>query len=353
MFARGVIEGFYGRVWPWPERRLMIDFLAAEHFDAYIYAPKADTALRRNWRAQHAADQFAPLLALREQCRARGVAFGVGFSPWGLQSAYDADDRRALQQKFAQLNQLDPDWLCILFDDMPGDFAQLAQRQAAIVADIAAMSGARRIAMCPTYYSFDPILEQLFGAMPPRYLEDLGALLDPTVDVFWTGSHVLAPAFTAADIEAVATRIGRKPTLWDNYPVNDGRKSSRFLHLLPVQNRPAQLADWCRGHFANPMNQPRLSQLPLASLAMSYARGDSYEAEQCWAQQLTALDERELAVLLARDAERFQRQGLDAIDVGERELIAAEYRRLPHPAAQEVADWLAELYRFDPACLND
>lgn len=331
----------------------MIDFLAAEKFDAYIYAPKADTALRRNWRELHSPQAFAALLDLRAHCRACGVSFGIGFSPWGLQSDYRPEDRAALQRKFAQLNQLDPDWLCILFDDMPGDYAQLAQRQASIVADIAAMSSARRLAMCPTYYSFDPILEQLFGAMPPRYLEDLGALLDPAIDIFWTGSHVLAPGFSKIDIEAVVARIGRKPTLWDNYPVNDGRKSSRFLHLLPVRDRPAQLADWCSAHFANPMNQPRLSQLPLKSLAASYREADAYDAALQWARQLAAFDDVAFARLLERDAPRFQSEGLDAIEPGERLQLVSEYRQQRDPAASEVADWLEELYRFDPACLND
>ncbi|MET0379237.1 MAG: beta-N-acetylglucosaminidase domain-containing protein [Spongiibacteraceae bacterium] len=353
MFTRGVIEGFYGRAWPWPQRRAMIDFLAVEKFDAYVYAPKADTALRRAWREPHAALEFDALLALREHSRQRGVAFGIGFSPWGLQSEYGATDRAALRQKFTQLNQLDPDWLCILFDDMPGSFAQLAQRQAAIVADLMSIATVKRVAMCPTYYSFDPVLEELFGPMPSRYLEDLGVVLDPAVDIFWTGSHVLAPGFTQADIDAIATRIQRKPTLWDNYPVNDGRKSSRFLNLLPVRNRPAQLSQWCAGHFANPMNQPLLSQLPLASLAASYKQGDAYDGATCWPQQLRAMDDRELAHLLARDAEQFQVAGLDGIAADERARIAADYRRLSNPAAWEVADWLDELYRFDPACLND
>lgn len=353
MFTRGVIEGFYGRVWPWPQRRAMIDFLAAENFAAYVYAPKADTALRRAWREPHAALEFEALLDLREHCRRRGVAFGIGFSPWGLQSDYGAADRTALQRKFAQLNRLDLDWLCILFDDMPGSFAQLAQRQVAIVADLTAIATARRVAMCPTYYSFDPVLERLFGAMPPRYLEDLGAGLDPAVEIFWTGSHVLAPGFTRADIDAVGSRIQRRPTLWDNYPVNDGRKSSRFLNLLPVRNRPAQLAQWCAGHFANPMNQPLLSQLPLASLAASYAQGDAYDFASCWVQQLRTMDDRELAQLLARDAESFQMAGLDALDADRRARLAADYRRLHNPAAREVADWLDERYAFDPDCLND
>lgn len=353
MFFSGVIEGFYGRVWSWSQRRAMVDFLAAQNLRSYVYAPKADRALRSHWREDYTAAEFAPLLALREHCRQRGVAFGVGFSPWGLQAAYGAADRMALQRKFAQLRQLDVDVLCVLFDDMPGHFAQLAARQIAIVEDLAALSGARRLVMCPTYYSFDPVLEQLFGAMPPNYLEDLGRGLPAAVDIFWTGSHVLAPGFTAEDMAAISDRIQRKPVLWDNYPVNDGRKSSRFLHLLPVRNRPWQLSEWSAGHLANPMNQPELSKLPLASLAASYSRHETYAADQFWLEQLDTLGDADMAALLARDAGRFQRVGLDGIPASERVQLASEYRQLSHPAAVEVADWLEEQYRFDPACLND
>lgn len=353
MFLCGVIEGFYGRVWPWPERHALIDFLAEQQLNTYVYAPKADRQLRRGWRDACAANDLDELLVLREHCREKGIAFGLGFSPWGLQNAYTTADRQALAEKFTQLNRLDADLLCILFDDMPGSFAQLASRQIEIVNDIAALSNARRFAMCPTYYSFDPILEQLFGAMPENYLEDLGRGLPASVDIFWTGSHVLAPGFTQADIDAVAARIRRKPLLWDNYPVNDGRKSSRFLHIKPVVDRPAQLRDWCAGHLANPMNQPLLSRFPLASLASSYAMGTHYDAAAIWQQQLRALTNRELAKLLARDVDLFQGGGLDALDVAQKARLIEEYRALQDVAAAEVADWLSEQYRFDPECLND
>jgi hyaluronoglucosaminidase len=352
-FLCGVIEGFYGRAWSWEARAETIDFLQREKFNSYIYAPKSDRQLRRAWREQYAAAEFEKLLALREHCRQRGIQFGIGFSPWGLQSEYSADDRAKLQKKFQQLNQLDCDVLCILFDDMPGAIESLAQRQAAIVADIASFSNARRLAMCPTYYSFDPQLEKLFGAMPADYLQTLGTLLPESVDIFWTGSLVLSPGYSHTDINAIAEKIRRKPLLWDNYPVNDGRKISRFLHVLPARERPAQLRDWCSGHLANPMNQAFLSQLPLASLAHSYRVGESYCAETFWNENIVALVGVELAQLLQRDAQRFQTQGLDAIVDTERQALIADYIRINHPAAREVIEWLQEQYRFDPECLND
>lgn len=347
----GVIEGFYGRTWSWPLRRVMIEFLQQQQFNAYVCAPKADRYLRREWRQPHSVAEFAELLALRAHCRAHRIQFGIGFSPWGLQIAYNADDRAALEKKFEQLNALDSDVLCILFDDMPGAIDDLAQRQAAIVNDLMTISSARRFVVCPTYYSFDPVLEQVFGAMPARYLETLGELLPAEVDIFWTGPLVLSPGYTAADIAAISARIGRPPLLWDNYPVNDGKRISRFLHLLPMRNRPQQLRQSCRGHLANPMNQPLLSQLPLASLAQSY-RDAHYDAEQFWRERLEQFVDADLAALLRRDVERFQQQGLDTLSEHERVALIEDYQRIAHPAAREVIDWLQEGYCFDPECLT-
>ncbi len=355
MFFAGVIEGFYGRPWSWSARREQIARFSGWGLDAYLYAPKADRALRRGWREgyAHAADTFAELHRLADHCRANAVRFGIGLSPWGLQQQYGDDDRVALQVRVAELMQLQPDLFGIFFDDMPGAFADLAQRQAAIVTDIAAVSGNAQLLVCPTYYSFDPILEQLFGEMPQRYLQTLGEQLPVSAALMWTGARVLAPGFDRDDIDAVVSRTGCAPVLWDNYPVNDGRKSSRFLHLLPVRNRPWQLRDWCAGHLANPMNQPCLSAIALASLGASYREGDRYDPERFWAERLDPLVGAGTATLLRRDVELFQHEGLDAIDSARRRALHADYLAVGEPAALEVAEWLDEGYAFDPDCLND
>lgn len=351
-FLCGVVEGFYGRTWPWPVRRAMIEFLARHQLNTYVYAPKADSHLRRDWRMAHPAAELAELVALRAHCRAHGVRFGIGFTPFGLQAAYGAADRVALRARMRELETLDCDVFCILFDDMQGAFDGLAARQCEIVADLLAACAAPRVLVCPTYYSFDPLLENVFGAMPANYLEDLGAGLDARVDVLWTGAKVLAPGFSRADIDAVQQRLGRAPVLWDNYPVNDGARISRFLHLLPVRDRPWRLAQWCRGHLANPMNQAFLSQVPLASLAAAYRQRDDYDADAFWRTELPGLVGAPLATLLQRDVELLQRGGLDAMSVAQRAQLADEYRRIDHPAAAELVDWLGEGYRFDPECLT-
>jgi hypothetical protein len=170
--------------------------------------------------------------------------------------------------------------------------------------------------------------------------------------VLWTGAQVLSSEFSRGDIDAVIARLGRAPVLWDNYPVNDGQRISRFLHLLPVRGRPWQLRQWCRGHLANPMNQAFLSQLPLASLAQSYQLRDEYDANEFWRTAPPVIVGAPLAALLRRDVDLLQSGGLDAISAEERARLAAEYGRIDHPAAAELVDWLGEGYRFDPACLT-
>jgi hypothetical protein len=349
-FPLGVIEGYFGRQWSWDCRRDYAGFLRAQGFNTYVYAPKNDAYLRKSWQALHPETEFRQLLALRDHYRHTGVAFGIGLSPFELYRDFSAGNQQLLARKLEQLNELELDLLCILFDDMLGSLADLAAQQLRIIAFITAHSNARRYAVCPTYYSDDPLLTRHFGAAPEHYLEELGAGLDPAHLLFWTGPKVISPDYPEAHLRNVATRLRRKPLLWDNYPVNDAKRLTPFLHLGPFHGRdPDVLRAHCGGQLSNPMNQGYLSQLPLYALARHYRSGEVPTLHEA----LQALCSPCLAMLLERDAERFQRQGLDALDDATRAVLAAEYRALDEePMAREVSEWLRGEYAFDPACLT-
>lgn len=350
-FYYGVIEGFYGRQWSWCVRNEYARFLSRYGFACYIYAPKGDAFLRSRWREPLPDKTFEQLQQLAKCYQQQGVRWGIGLSPLGLGERYAGADRDALKAKIEQLNALNPDILCILFDDSRGDFAGLAQRQCEIVEDVCALSSASRFMVCPTYYSFDPVLEQLFGAMPDHYLQDLGAGLDPAIELFWTGNRVISESYSEDDIERIARLIQRKPTLWDNYPVNDGKATSNFLNLRPYSDRPPELQDWCGGHIVNPMNQALLSQLVLQSLNGLY-NGNHYRLSEQLAHGLALLEHQDLQQQLAADLPDFQQQGLAARAAAENQALAVLYRSFSHPVADEVADWLEGNYAFDPECLT-
>ncbi len=351
-FFYGVIEGFYGRQWSWQVRRDYASFLKRHGFDCYIYAPKGDPLLRGRWRDAYEPAVFDELDRLSSHYHAHQLRWGLGLSPLGLGEDYTAADKRQLVTKVQQLNKLSPDLLCILFDDVRGDIEGLADRQLEITADIMAVSTASQHIVCPTYYSSDPVLEEVFGVMPKGYLDQLGAGLPAEVGVFWTGERVISSHYTAEELAPVEERLGRKPTIWDNYPVNDGRLTSDHLHLQPYTGRSHNMAQWCNGHLVNPMNQPLLSQLPLQTLQAVYRQQAAYNPELAFEQSLASLATSELAALLAGDAELFQVGGLSSLSDSQIAEKLSRYSVIEHPMAAEVVDWLNGGYRFDPECLT-
>ncbi len=343
----GAVEGFYGRPWLAADRRQLVTDLAALNLDSYLYAPKADTCLRRRWAEPWPAAELEALAALAAHCDAVGIDLGLGLSPFRLYEDYGPAARRALQRRLGEINGLGAPLLAILFDDMPGDCPDLAARQGEIVADIAAWSGARRLLVCPTYYSDDPVLDRVFGARPADYRQALGAALPEAVDIFWTGRKVCAPAITDADVAAAAAAFGRAVTLWDNWPVNDGAERSQHLYLDPPPERAGALAPACAGHLCNAMNQPVLSLCALAGLAELHGRIDSADA---W---LAARLEPTVAAALAADAALFQGRRRDELGDEERGRLRERYRALPGAAPREVLAWLDGAWAFDPDCLTD
>jgi hypothetical protein len=286
--------------------------------------------------------------------RAAGLRFGVGLSPLEIWLDDGPAARGALTDKIRMLNDAGVDILCLLFDDMKGDVPGLAQLQADIAHTAAEATTATRFILCPTYYSDDPVLARVFGAMPAGYLEELGRRLDPAIDIFWTGPRVVSKDYPADHLARVAERLQRKPFLWDNYPVNDGARMSKHLHLRAVANRPARLRDQLAGHAVNPMNQPWLSRLPLATLAASYAEGDAYDPERAFARAADAQCGPALAAALTEDLPCLDDGGLDALGETEKKALAAKYAAFTDdPFAAEVVGFLTGAYEFDPACLTD
>ncbi len=335
----GLIEGFFGPPWSWAERCAAIEFLGPRGYRFYLYAPKADPFLRRNWQEPHPETELAEMAAFARACRAAGVRFGIGLSPFELYLAPDAGWEKLIRAKLAWLADVGFDDLAILFDDMRGDVPHLAERQAAIVELAAQCSGNARIICCPTYYSDDPVLDRAFGARPAGYLETLGRLLDPSVEIMWTGEEVCAREFSPGHLERVSEQIGRKPFLWDNYPVNDGARMSQHLHLRAFTGRPATIGAHISAHGINVASQAVLNQIPALTLVESYGAGEVYEYGAAFARAARAVLGDDLAAQVQRDLLTLQDVGLDRL--GERRAaLRQRYAGVDHPAAREVVAWL-------------
>jgi hypothetical protein len=341
----GIIEGFYGPLWSWCERRQVVQLLAPNGYRNYWYAPKADAFLRRRWNEPHPDTVAQELSGFARFCHEQGVRFGIGLSPFEIFNNFDDPAKTALKNKLAAFDDLGVTDLAILFDDMKSDTPDLAHRQADIIHWVAERSGAGQLTVCPSYYSDDPVLDRVFGQRPDHYLEDLGKALDPSVQVFWTGEEVCSREISPGHLKRVSEALGRKPVLWDNYPVNDGDRMSRHLHLRGFTGRPAANGQHISGHAINPALQPLLTTVPAITLARSYQQGTDYQYVRAFRQAAKEILGDDLARQVGADLLVLQDTGLQRISEERHRALTECYGGFDHPAAREIVKWLSGAYQ--------
>jgi hyaluronoglucosaminidase len=351
---RGIIEGFFGKTWPDTARLGYAQFLRTQGFDFYIYAPKADRYLRRAWADPKPALELEQLTALSTGFRSSGLRFGIGLTPYEIHRDYGADAQAALRRKVVQLNEVGVDILCVQFDDMRGDVPNLAAIQTRVIADITAWSSATAFIACPTYYSDDPILERVFGRAPAGYLQNFGGALDPAIDICWTGERICSAGYSDVHLRNVSERLGRKPFIWDNAIANDGKVRCSHLYLDPSSMGWSIDPRLISGIAVNPMNQPYLSQPPLAVYASLLSEAGTAQRETTFESHVRSICGARLGAVIIEDLELFQIRGLESLDTVAREQLIDKYARFESDGcAQEVMGWLREEYRFDPNCLTE
>ena len=341
----GIIEGFYGKPWSWEARQETVSFLARHGYRFYLYAPKFDPYLRRKWQQPFPQNIADRLRALSAHCRSNGVRFGAGLTPYELFNNFDDASRAALADKLEFLDDIGVQDLAILFDDMRGDVPDLAKNQIEIVEWAAAKTRATRIIVCPSYYSDDPVLDRVFGNRPANYLEDLGTALDESIEIFWTGEEVISREYSTGHLERVTNQLGRKPFLWDNYPVNDGQRMSQYLHIRGFTGRPSSNAEHIAAHGVNPALQPTLNRIPCITLSESYRLGSSYQYGQAFRHACDEVLGSDLGKLVREDLLTLQDIGLDRLAEKEKAL-RERYREIAHPGAGEIIAWLDGDYRI-------
>jgi hyaluronoglucosaminidase len=349
-FNLGVIEGFFGKPWDWSARLSGADFLSDWGYRFYIYAPKADAFLRRRWRDPMPVQTVQNLSELGSRCQNQRISLGIGLTPFEIYMDYDTGAKTALRSKVLQLNEVQAEILCILFDDMRGDVADLPDIQAKVVSDVCGWSNANRFIVCPTYYSYDSLLTREFGPPPKTYLRDFGRLIDTRIDIFWTGQKVISDGYTAQHLEEVANDIRRKPFIWDNHISNDSRIRTKQLFLDPSFGGWQLPIDLVAGLAINPMNQPHLSRIALCGYQHLLTQPSVHDFLPNICRQLAGSP---CAEWLLADFGAFQNAAL--VELGadaRRRLLDCYESEKANPYAQEIAAWLRDEYAFDPECLT-
>lgn len=279
---RGVVEGYYGTAFSHAERLRLIEEIGQWGMNRYLYAPKDDPLQRERWRdpyPRESLDQFAELIHGGD---AAGVRVGFSVSP-GLSIRYSQrDDVSALIDKFQVFQRLGSRFFALALDDVPSTlqhpadlqaFSSLATAHVSLAHAVRdALGGDATLWLIPTDY---------VGTESSEYLETLGARLDSTIEVGWTGRTVISPEITRSEAETRAHVLRRKLLVWDNVPVNDGPVRP-MLHLGPFAGRDPQLTDHLSGFLLNPMELPRASRLCLRTAADYLNDPSAFDREASW-----------------------------------------------------------------------
>ncbi|UNX56274.1 beta-N-acetylglucosaminidase domain-containing protein [Georgenia sp. TF02-10] len=272
---RGTVEGFYGPPWSHEDRLEHLRFAGRHKLNHYVYAPKDDPFHRDRWREPYPPGHLARLAELVAAARAQHVRFVWAVSP-GLTMRYaDPAEHEQLRAKAAQLWEIGVRDFALLFDDIPLELTQAADRDA--FGEGPGAAGAAHGHACAEFVRgflaprgvTDPLLmvpTDYAGTAPSPYREYLAATLPAEVLVWWTGADIVTREVTDEDVAAAAATYRHRLLLWDNFPVNDFDPTRLFLG--PLTGRPAATAGTAlSGISANPMVAAAPSQLPLATVA--------------------------------------------------------------------------------------
>lgn len=342
----GVIEIFYGQPWDWGERIKLAPFLQQTGFQFYIYGPKSDDRLRKNWSHRFSPNEMNALRTMRDAFVQCGLKFGIVLSPFALFTNFDLRSRTLLSEKISQLNELELDFLGLFFDDMRNS-EHLAHHQREIL-EFTSSQTSSKIIFSPTYYSDDPLLDLFFGQRPESYLEQFRNL-PSQIEVLWTGDKIISESITISHLLEVQDRIGRKPFICDNYFANDGPINCNFLKTVPFIGRDRETFKLSSGWALNPMNQVHLSKLALSSF-MNFARANHAASDDTTAAFVKALESHchpSTIEILMTHGRYFAEVGLSEISDAEkaklREILRASYG----PIETEIIQWLDGTYNVE------
>lgn len=298
MSIRGAIEGFYGIPWSHRARLDQLEFYSRHKMNTYIYTPKDDLLLRAQWRTLYSGEDLGRIQELVETANANHVDFTFALSP-GNDICYSSqEDFDATIAKFEQLRELGVTSFYVALDDIPlrfhcdadrekypneGNWHWLADAQSdylnRIQREYVEPRGLAPLQTVPTNYA---------GSGEDPYKGRFGDRLDDDVQVQWTGEGVFSDTITEESVARASNSYRTKHLfIWDNFPVNDGRRGRLFLN--PLTGRDPGLYRHIDGITSNPMIQPYASMPALGNYGDYAWNGPAYDPDASMAAVLEEL----------------------------------------------------------------
>lgn len=239
----GYIEGYYGKLLNWQERRRIITKLSSCRMNTYLYAPKEDARHRLNWRDKYDDFWRTRFKNFCHYSNKKNIKILAGIAP-GLNFNFDYDsiktkhnDFEVLKNKALFLLNSGASNIVLLLDDIPDHFKNSNKLcegflHAKLVNDLS-MSIKKNIYFVPRIYSDEQIIEK------PSYLKELAKNLKESIKLFYCGKNIVSHSILNSDLKSISSSFKNKIIFWDNIYAND--YCPRKIFLGKWINRDANL----------------------------------------------------------------------------------------------------------------
>ncbi len=224
----GYIEGYYGKLLNWKDRKLIIKSLKKNNINTYFYAPKEDRNHRLNWRENYNLKWRKDFREFTKFSKTNSVNIIAGIAP-GLDFDFknfncksqkkESYDFTLLLNKAKQLLDDGATAIALLLDDIPEDFENKFGNQISegtshgILANTLSESLSKNIYFVPRIYADELIKDE------PYYLKDLASILNPRTKIFYCGKNVVSKNLT--NFSKINKIFSNEIIFWDNYYAND------------------------------------------------------------------------------------------------------------------------------------
>lgn len=275
---RGVVEGFYGEPWSHADRLDLLSFYGKHKMNTYIYGPKDDQYHSSPyWRKAYPKAEATQIVELIEAAHKHKVDFVWAIHP-GKDIKWNVADRDSLLQKFEMMYDLGVRSFAVFFDDISGEGTDPVKQSELLnyIYDhfMTKKPDTKQLIICPTEYN-----KSWSNPAAGSYLDILGDMLYPQIEIMWTGDRVIAD-MSKQGMEWINNRIKRKAYVWWNFPVNDYVRD--HLLLGQVYGNGLDIEDDMSGFMTNPMERAQASKTSIFSVADYSWNVGGYDSLQSW-----------------------------------------------------------------------
>jgi hyaluronoglucosaminidase len=231
----GYIEGYYGKLLNWEDRKRIIQELSLLKFNYYFYCPKEDPFHRIKWRFKYSkswVSSFNKFCSIAKEYNIKlliGIAPGLDFDFYNYNNDFEI-----LIKKIKQILNKNKCKLVLMFDDINDNFSKkfpsLSEgRSHAKLANDLSDNVKEELFVVPRIYADELILPE------ENYLEEFCKNINTSIPIFYCGKNIVSETTDEHELTKLKSITKNKIILWDNIYAND--YCPRRLFLGPYLNR--------------------------------------------------------------------------------------------------------------------